>query len=67
MSIYSNLISLLPIDLASPVSDYTHLSWIVEGYRQLNSVKLLTDHLASSGPKEKDGLALKLFNNVFEV
>lgn len=61
---HSNLVALLPINLASGTEDYPHLTQIVEGHRQLHSAKLLIEHLPGGF---KDSLAQKLFDNVFEV
>ncbi|XP_035828316.1 DNA-dependent protein kinase catalytic subunit [Aplysia californica] len=64
-----NLTSSLPLDLSSASLDYTQLSQMVGGYRQLHAAKLLMDQLpaaATAGTTSKADLASLLLDNVFE-
>ncbi|KAK0048622.1 DNA-dependent protein kinase catalytic subunit, partial [Biomphalaria pfeifferi] len=60
------LVTMLPINLMSPATNYTHLSLMLEGYRQLHTAGLLIDHLPKLDTSDKQCLAVQLLNNVFQ-
>ncbi|XP_055874578.1 DNA-dependent protein kinase catalytic subunit-like [Biomphalaria glabrata] len=61
-----DLVTMLPINLMSPATNYTHLSLMLEGYRQLHTAGLLIDHLPKLDISDKQCLAVQLLNNVFQ-
>ncbi|KAI8794714.1 DNA-dependent protein kinase catalytic subunit, partial [Biomphalaria glabrata] len=61
-----DLVTMLPINLMSPATNYTHLSLMLEGYRQLHTAGLLIDHLPKLDTSDKQCLAVQLLNNVFQ-
>ncbi|KAK7005038.1 DNA-dependent protein kinase catalytic subunit, partial [Biomphalaria glabrata] len=61
-----DLVTMLPINLMSPLTNYTHLSLMLEGYRQLHTAGLLIDHLPKLDTSDKQCLAVQLLNNVFQ-